>query len=150
MATATLPTWAMIAADADRHRARVLEELRQWGAALHVARRAPGVPSRWLAAIDAAGRPVRSRIASVDATATDRDRAEAEAADLWDAVAVSWGFVRWLAIARLEQAPPVEHLVAELHAAGRWLALYPVSVAAHDQAVAALFAPDAEAPSCPR
>lgn len=150
MATATLPTWATIAADADRHREHVLEELRQWGAALHVARRAPGVPSRWVAALDAAGHPVRSQLVSVDATATDRDRADAAAADLWDAVAVAWGLVRWIAIARLDRCPAVEHVVAELHAAGRWLALYPVSVAAHDLAVAALFAPDAEAPSCSR
>lgn len=147
MATATLPTWAMIGADADRHRGRVLEQVRQWGAELHVARRAPGMPSRWLAVVDAAGRPYRSRLAATDATATDRDRAEAAADDLWDAVAVAWCFVRWLGERRLEQSPAVEHLVAELHAAGRWLARYRVSVAHHERAVADLFAPVAEAPA---
>jgi len=149
MSTATVPTWCDIAADAGRHREQVLEQVRRWGAALHVARRAPGVPSRWLAALDAAGRPYRSRIVAVDHLATDRDRGEAAADDLWDAVAVSWCFVRWLARARLEQAPAVDHLLAELHVAGRWLARYRVSVAAHDRAVAGLFEIP-EAPSCVR
>lgn len=147
MATATLPTWATIAADAALHREHVLEQLRQWGAALHVARRSHGVPSRWLAAMDAAGRPMRSRLVSCDPKATDRDRAEAAAYDLWDAVAVVWAFVRWLPSARLEQSPAVERVVAELYAAGRWLAAYPVSVAEHDRAIAALFAPDTETPA---
>jgi hypothetical protein len=42
------------------------------------------------------------------------------------------------AVPRLE-GPPMEHIVAELSATGRWLALFPVHTAAHDRALAELF-----------
>lgn len=138
MATVTLPTWCMIAADATHHREQLLEHVRRWGAAYHaVGGRA--LPSRWLAAWDLSSRPVRSRMVDVDTTATDRDRAEAAADDLWDATAVAWQFVRWAGGARLERSPPLEHVVAELHAVGRWLAVSRVFVATHDLAVDRLF-----------
>ena len=138
MATVTLPTWCMIAADATRHREQLLEHVRRWGAAYHaVGGRA--LPSRWLAAWDLSSRPVRWRIAAPDLASTDRDRAEAAADDLWDATAVAWQFVRWAGGARLERSPPLEHVVAELHAVGRWLAVSRVFVATHDLAVDRLF-----------
>jgi hypothetical protein len=77
--------------------------------------------------------------------ATDRDHAEAAADDLWDLVAVAWGFLRWLAETRPAGAPPVERVVAELQLAGRWLAGYRVSSAAHDLAIDRLFSPEPEA-----
>lgn len=141
-ATTAVPAWSVVTVDAVRHRERLLEQLRQWGAGMHVARRA--LPSRWYAAHDIAARPYRSRLASIDGGATDRDRGEAAAVDLWDAVSTAWALVRWLATARMDNAPGVEHIVAELHAAGRWLARYPVSVAAHDEAIDRLFVVDAE------
>lgn len=141
MSTATLPTWSIIAADAARHREQIREELRQWGAGLHARGRHRGHPSRWTAALDAASRPYRSRLAGLDRTSTDRDRGEAAADDLWDAVAVAWAFVRWANAEKPAHAPGTEHVFAELQSAGRWLAEYPVAVAGHDAAVSALFAP---------
>lgn len=144
MATATVaPSWSIVAADAVRHREQLLEHVRRWGAGLHVARR--GLPSRWVAAWDIAARPHRLRLVAADIGSTDRDRAEAAADDLWDAVATAWALVRWLSTARLDGAPGVEHVVAELHAAGRWLAWYPVFVSAHDRAIDGLFKVDPEA-----
>jgi len=140
MSTATLPTWSMIAADAGRHREYVREQLREWGAGFHVRSRGRGFPSRWLAAFDSTSRPYRSRLASVDTGSTDRDRAEAAADDLWDAVASTWCFVRWVQAERLEHAPATDHVFAELQSAGRWLAEYPVAVAGHDAAIDGLFA----------
>lgn len=140
MSTATLPTWSMIAADAARHREQIGEELRRWGAVHHARGRHRRCPSRWLAAFDATSRPYRSRLAGLDHTSTDRDRGEAAADDLWDAVALSWSFVRWAAADKLDHAPGTEHLFAELQSAGRWLAEYPVSVSGHDAAIAGLFA----------
>lgn len=153
MNTATLPAWSVIAGDAVRHRQDIHEHLRKWGAKLHVgvfkttARlhvQAPpdhGYPSMWLAAMDAAGRGYRLRLASVAGQAsTQRDIGEAAADDLWDAVAASWAFVRWYAALPVKHSPGVEHVIAELHAAGRWLADYPVAVAGHDAAIAGLFA----------
>jgi len=152
MSTATLPAWSVIAGDAVRHRQDIHEHLRKWGAKLHV-----GVfktacrlgveiphhdyPSMWLAAMDAAGRGYRVRLASVAGQAsTQRDIGEAAADDLWDAVAAGWAFVRWYAALPVKHSPGVEHVIAELHAAGRWLANYPVSVARHDAEIANLFA----------
>lgn len=138
MATGTtVATWSIIAADATRHREHLLEHVRQWGAGYHATGRA--LPSRWVAAWDIAVRPHRLRIVNADMGATDRDRAEAAADDLWDAVATAWALVRWLGTARPDGAPGVEHVVAELHTAGRWLAHYPLAVAAHDQAIDRLF-----------
>lgn len=140
MRTETLPAWSVIAADAMRLRASVHEHLRHWGAMFHARRRASGYPSRWIAAMDSAAHPPRTSLAYAELGSTDRDRAEAAADDLWDSVAVAWAFVRWLQGERLELSPGVEHVVAELHAAGRWLAEYPVAVAGHDAAIARLFA----------
>jgi sugar (pentulose or hexulose) kinase len=56
-------------------------------------------------------------------------------------VAEAWGFVKWARGHRPPPAPGLEHLLAEMAAAGRWLADYPVTVAAHDAPLAALFAP---------
>lgn len=141
MATAApITPWATIATEANAHREQVLEQLRQWGAALRLA----GVPtpSRWVAAHDATARPYRLRIVDADWAATDRDAAEAAADDLWDAVASVWSLLRWLATDRPEGAPPVDRLVAELQLAGRWLASYRRSVAAHDSAIDRLFSPE--------
>jgi hypothetical protein len=137
MSTATLATWSMLTADAGRYRRRLLEQVREWGAAYHANGRA--LPSRWLCAWDLANRPVRCRIVAADAGASDRERAEAAADDLWDAVAVGWQFAQWAAKARLGPSQGLEHVVAELQAAGRWLAAYPVAVAGHDRALAVLF-----------
>jgi hypothetical protein len=57
---------------------------------------------------------------------------------------MTWSLVRWLRVERLEHDPGVEHVVAELQTAGRWLADYPVVVSAHDSAIARLFVPDEE------
>lgn len=140
MSTTTLPTWSMIAADAARHREQIREELRRWGAVLHTRGRHRGFPSRWSAALDATSRPYRSRLAGFDHESTDRDRGEAAADDLWDAVAVAWAFIRWANAEKLDHAPGTEHVFAELQSAGRWLAEYPVAVAGHDAAIAGLFA----------
>ena len=144
---APLPTWAEVDTEATRLRREVGERLRQWGAVLHARGRHRGLPSRWLAAFDSTQRPYRSRLAQIDNTSTDRDQAEAAADDLWDAVAQSWCLVTWANAERLEHAPPVEHLIAELHAAGRWLASYPVALAGHDAAIAELFSAQVVAPS---
>jgi len=141
MSTAALATWAIVTADAVRHRERVLEELRSWAALQHAASRGRGLPGHWHAAYGTAARPARTRLVALDDTASERDRAEAAADDLWDAVAAAWGFVKW---GRGHRPPPsagLEHLLAELAAAGRWLGDYPVTLAAHDAAVAALFLP---------
>ena len=141
MSTATLPAWSVIAGDAVRHRQDIHEHLRKWGAMLHVKLANRGYPSMWLSAMDAAGRGYRLRLASVAGqTSTQRDIGEATADDLWDAVAASWAFVRWAIAEKADGAPGVEHVIAELHAAGRWLADYPVAVAGHDAAINRLFA----------
>jgi hypothetical protein len=141
MSTAALATWAIVTADAGRHRGRVLEELRSWAALQHAASRGGPLPGHWHAAHGTAARPARTRLVAIDDTGSDRDRAEAAADDLWDAVAEAWGFVKWARGHRPPPAPGLEHLLAELAAAGRWLADYPVTVAAHDAALAALFLP---------
>jgi hypothetical protein len=141
MSTAALVTWAIVTADAGRQRERVLEQLRSWAALQHAASRGGPLPGHWHAAYGTAARPPRTRLVALDDAASDRDRAEAAADDLWDAVAEAWAFVKW---ARRHRPPPaagLEHLLAELASAGRWLADYPVTVAAHDAALAALFAP---------
>ena len=145
MSTAELPTWAMIAADARRVRERLAGELRTWGALFHAHRRGPGMPGYWHAAHVASVQPVRERLLAGDLTASDRDRAEAAADDLWDAVAAGWAFAGWLRGQHLDEAPAVEHVTAELIFAGRWLARYPVTIAAHEAAVAELFAVAEEA-----
>jgi len=145
---ADVSPWSTIADEAIRHREQVLEQLRQWGARLHLARLP--TPTRWAAAHDAAGRPFRLRILQADEGATDRDRAEAAADDLWDALAVAWGLVRSFAGARPAAVPPLERVVAELQLAGRWLAGYRVSVAAHERAIDRLFTGDAEPTPCDR
>jgi hypothetical protein len=142
MSTATLPTWSVIAADATRYRERIGEQVRTWGAMHHATTCGAPVPSRWLAAIDSTSRPPRTRLLAVDLQATDRDRAEAAADDLWDAVAVAWCFVRWLQTERPTRDPGAEHVIAELYSAGRWLANYPVNVSAHDAAIDRLFLAD--------
>ena len=144
---APLPAWHELDSEATRLRREVGERLRQWGAVLHARGRHRGLPSRWMAAFDSTRRPYRSRLAQIDNTSTDRDHAEAAADDLWDAVAQSWCLVTWANAERLEHAPPVEHLIAELHAAGRWLASYPVTLAGHDTAIAELFSAQVVAPS---
>jgi hypothetical protein len=144
MKITALPTWSMIAADATRYRQRIGDHLRTWAAMLHARSRSRGVPSRWLAAYDSTTRPIRSRLAAASRESTDRDHAEAAADDLWDTAATAWALVRWLQVERLEHDPGVEHVVAELQAAGRWLAEYPVVVSAHESAIARLFAADSE------
>lgn len=136
----TLPTWSAIATGASHRRELVGEYLRRWAAGLHAASRRPGLPSRWVAAFDTATRPYRSRLVTFDESTTTRDQAEAASEDLWDAVAAAWAFVRWANREKLEHAPGLEHVAAELHAAGRWLAEYPVLVAGHERAISELFA----------
>lgn len=144
MSTTTLPAWSVLAADAARHRRHVGEQLRQWGAMFHARGCRRGLPSRWRAAVDFAARPYRTRLASFDHGSTDRDRGEAAADDLWDCVSLTWCFVRWAQAEKLEHDPGLDHVFAELQAAGRWLAEYPVAVAGHDAAVAGLFSAEGE------
>jgi len=136
MNTATLPTWDMLTADGNARRLALFHHIRSWAAQRHATRHGAATPSRVLAALDATARPTRTRLAGLNADTTQRDMAEAVADDLWDAACVAWSMVR--AVPRLE-GPPVEHIVAELSATGRWLALFPVHTAAHDRAVAELF-----------
>lgn len=136
----TIPSWVSLAAHAGRIREQVGESLRRWGALHHAKSLGGEMPSRWMAAVWMTTRPVRCSIAAASADSTDRDFAEAAADDLWDAVAVAWSFVRWVAESRLPHDPGTERIVAELHAAGRWLAEYPVAVAAHEAALSHLFA----------
>jgi hypothetical protein len=136
MNTATLPTWDMLTADGNARRLALFHHIRSWAAQRHVTRHGDATPSRVLAALDASARPMRTRLAGLDAGTTQRDMAEAVADDLWDAACVAWAMVR--AVPRLE-GPPMEHIVAELAATGRWLAAFPVHVAGHDKALAELF-----------
>ena len=136
MTTATLPTWDMLTADGNARRLALFHHVRSWAAQRHVRRHGDATPGRCLAALDALVRPTRTRLVSCDINATRRDVAEAAADDLWDAVCCSWAFVRAVPVA---DGPPTEHVVAELAAAGRWLAVWPVHLAAHNRAVAELF-----------
>jgi hypothetical protein len=131
--------WIVLAEEANCHLRDLRARLRTWGAMHHARRRAPGRPSLWIAAFDAVERPPRSRICWQSDETTDRDVGESAADDLWDAAAASWAFVSWLHKERLPHDPGSEHLVAELLAAGRWLARYPVEVAGHDAAIDGLF-----------
>jgi hypothetical protein len=138
----TVPSWVSIAAHAGRIREQVGECARRWGAAYHVATRGGAMPNHWVAVVCITSKPIRSGIAASDPDSSDRDHGEAAADDLWDAVAVGWSFVKWLAESRLPHDPGAERIVAELQAAGRWLAEYPVMVSAHDAAIARLFCSD--------
>jgi len=133
--TLSVRPWEDLAADAAGRRTALFEHLRTWAARLHVKKRS-AVSTRTTAALDALARPFRSAIAARDQDATSRDRAEAAADDLWDAVAAVWSLVRSV---DKSDAPALEHVVAELSECGRWLARYPVDVARHDQAISDLF-----------
>jgi hypothetical protein len=137
--------WLVLAEEANCFLRDLRERLRMWGAMHHALSRAPGRPGRWVAAFDAVERPPRSRICWASDESTDRDVGESAADDLWDAVAASWALVTWLHRERLPDDPGSEHLVADLLAAGRWLAQYPVEVSGHDAAIADLFAAPARA-----
>ena len=134
----TLPTWSMVAADAHRRRGLLLDHVRQWSALAH-ARSRGSTSWKTVAALDALSRPMRTRLVSAAADATDRERAEAASDDLWDAVAVCYSLV---ASVRGKDVPALEHVLAELAEAGRWLAAYPVTVARHDREIDRLFRED--------
>lgn len=135
MSDTTLPTWGDITTDAHRQRLAVFEEVRRWSARTHAATRAP-IPTRAIATLDALSRPIRTRLVECDIDTTDRDRAHAAAGDLWDAVSQAWALVR--SFDRLP-GPPLEHVVAELVAAGRWLAAFPVLIERHEREIDKLF-----------
>ncbi len=136
--TATLPTWAMVAADAHHRRQRLYDHVRSWAARAHLESRSV-TSTRTIAALDALSRPVRTSIAAATADTTDRDRAEAASDDLWDAVAVVWSLVGSV---KSGDVPALEHVLAELAECGRWLAAFPVIVARHDQEIDRLFRED--------
>lgn len=136
MSTATLQMWDTLNAEATGRLQCLAGHVRAWAAATY-AMATSGTPGHVVAALDATSRPTRTRLVARDDTATDRDRATAAADDLWDAVAVVWCMVRRTP---RDDAPDVEHVVAELHAAGRWLAKFPVHVHRHEKALAELFA----------
>lgn len=135
MRTATVPTWGDITTQAHRQRLAVLAEVRRWSARTHASTRAP-IPTRAIATLDALSRPIRARLVERDIDTTDRDRADAAAADLWDGVAQTWSLVR--SFDRIP-GPPLEHVVAELVAAGRWLAEFPVLIERHQRELDKLF-----------
>lgn len=141
MNATALPTWDMLAADAHARRLALFGHVRAWAAQRHARRHGDATPGRCLAALDALVRPMRTRLVRHDPNATRRDAAEAAADDLWDAVCCSWAFVRAVPVA---DGPPTEHVAAELAAAGRWLAVWPVHLAAHNRALAELFEVPAE------
>lgn len=136
MKTSKLPAWDTIADAADGRRRSLLEHVRRWSARLHVETRSRRTPTRILAVLDGLSRPARTRIASTSIDATDRDRAEAAADDLWDGVAQTWALV---GSSGGTAVPALEHVLAELAEAGRWLAEFPVLVAAHDREIEKLF-----------
>ncbi len=137
-----LPAWDSIAAEADARRAALLESVRSWAARAHARSRDRETRSRIAATLDGLSRPIRTRLVSRDAGATDRDRAEAAADDLWDATAQVWVLVR----SARKTDPGTEHVVAELSEVGRWLADFPVLTARHDREIDRLFERPKESP----
>lgn len=135
MKTATLAAWETILADAESRRLALLETVRSWAARAHLRSRDTQTRSRIAATLDGLSRPPRTRLVSSDTTATDRDRTEALAADLWDATAQTWALVR----STLKTDPGTEHVVAELSEVGRWLGNFPVLIARHDREIERLF-----------
>lgn len=135
MKTAAVPAWDTIAAEAEVRRLALLEDVRSWAARAHARSRNRQTRSRLVAALDGLSRPPRTRLVSLDTTATDRDRAEAAAADLWDATSQTWALVR----SAQKTDPGTEHVVAELSEVGRWLADFPVLTARHDREIERLF-----------
>jgi hypothetical protein len=136
MNTATLPTWDMLTADGNARRLALFHHIRSWAAQRHATRHGAATPSRVLAALDALARPMRTRLARLDASTTQRELAEAAADDLWDATCATWSMVK---AANASGDPPTERVAAELAEVGRWLARFPVHTAAHDKAVSDLF-----------
>jgi hypothetical protein len=136
MNPAALPTWDMLTADAEHRRVALLEHVRQWAAHRHVATGGQATPSRVIAALDALARPMRTRLARLDASTTQRELAQAAADDLWDATCATWAMVK---AANAGGEPPTERVAAELAEVGRWLARFPVHAAGHDKALADLF-----------
>lgn len=133
MTPAQLTTWDELATDAERIRGALWHHVRDWAAAVHVTTRARTTSGRVWAALDATARPARVRLVTLH-DHTPRERAEAEALDLWDAVAAVWS-----AVNHAHDVAQAVHVVAELHTAGRWLASFPVHAARHELAMAELF-----------
>ena len=136
MNATTIAGWPTLAADATTRLDVLAGHVRAWAAARHARGRTSETPGHVVAALDAATRPPRTRLVARDLDATDRDRAEAAADDLWDAVAATWAMVRRLA---REDDADVGAVVVELHTAGGWLAAFPVHASRHDRAISDLF-----------
>lgn len=135
MKTPTLIPWDQLASNAAARRTALWRHVREWAAQHHATHHNRRTPGHALAALDATARPVRVRMVAVH-DHTPREYAEAEADDLWDATAVVWAMVK----AMPADAAQLQHVVVELQAAGRWLASFPVHAAAHNEALAELFA----------
>jgi hypothetical protein len=131
-----MPSWDTLTADANTRRQQLWHHVREWAARHHASTRNRSTPGRVLAALDATARPPRSRLVALH-DATQHEVAEAAANDLWDATAVVWAMVKHAP----EHAHGLHHVVAELQAAGRWLAAFPVHTAQHERALAELFEP---------
>ena len=136
MRASRLPEWHEIADEGHRLNENVWERLRGVAARQHLEHPSVPMPGRLIAAIDMLAHPLRSKLTARDANATDRDRATAIADDLHDAVGQCW-----LLLPTLEEHAGPERVVAELVAAGRWLAQVPVWGAQHEQQVEQLFDP---------
>ena len=131
----THPTpWHQLAAEAGHRREELWRHVREWAAMHHATTRCRELPGRLVAALDATGQPVRTRLVTLN-DHTPRDAAEAAADDLWDAAAVVWAAVKHT---RGDGTP---HVVAELVHAGQWLARFPAHAGVHDRALAELFTP---------
>lgn len=136
MSTTAASTWAIATTDAAAFLARLRGHLRTWAALQHARSMGGAVSGYWYAAYEAVRRPVRVSIVTATGTATEREQADATADDLWDAVANARAFVRWARRRRRTGSPALEPLEAEVRAAEKWLADYPISVAIFEAAAA--------------
>lgn len=131
-----IASWETLAAEAGTRRKALWRHVREWAARVHTAARTRETPGWTWAALDATSRPQRVILLRAD-DHTEREHAEAAADDLWDATAVVWAMVKHTP----HEAARLQHVVAELQEAGRWLAAFPVHVATHNRAMAELFEP---------
>jgi hypothetical protein len=134
MNAATVAGWDQLAAEAGRRRVALWCHVREYAARVHATSRRRETPGHVWAALDATTRPPRVRLLLLH-DHTQREYAEAASADLWDAVAAVWALVK----RSPADAARLQHVVAELQEAGRWLAAWPVHMAAHDRAIGELF-----------